>query len=185
MVDCVPVFAPPAWTLMMLIMFKFNLNPWIVVATGTCGTVCGRSIFVTFIIPWIGEKTIGATKDADLKFLGKKLSKRSWSTTIFVFVYSILPLSTTALFMAAGLAKVSRVMVIPPFFLGNLLGDGAILISSKYAIRNFSDLYKGSFDLKNILIMIFGLAVALLFLFIDWRALLENKKLKFKWRFWR
>jgi hypothetical protein len=26
-VDCIPVFAPPAWTLMLLLLMKFDLNP--------------------------------------------------------------------------------------------------------------------------------------------------------------
>ena len=62
LVDCIPVFAPPAWTLMILIMLKFDLNPWVVAVFGTAGTVCGRLIFVTYIVPWVGKKTIGATK---------------------------------------------------------------------------------------------------------------------------
>ncbi len=185
LVDCIPVFAPPAWMLMMLIMFKFDLSPGLVVFIGTAGTVTGRLIFVSYIVPWIGRRTIGHKKEADLKFVGKKISDNGVSTFLFVFIYSVLPLSTTALFTAVSLAKVKRILIIPPFFLGNLIGDGLIIISGKYAIANFSDLYKGSFELKNILLMSFGLVVMILFLFIDWRGLLENKRVKFKWKFWK
>ncbi len=185
LVDCIPVFAPPAWTLMMLIMLKFDLNPWVVALFGTAGTVCGRLIFVSYIIPWIGEKTIGSVKEEDLKFLGKKLSQKGVMTFFFIFIYSLLPLSTTALFSATGLARVKKILIIPPFFLGNLIGDSAILISGKYAIHNFSDLYKGSLDPKSLLLMAAGLLFMLSFLFIDWRELLENKKIKFKWKFWK
>ena len=184
LVDCIPVFAPPAWTLMILIMLKFDLNPWVVAVFGTAGTVCGRLIFVTYIVPWVGKKTIGATKEADLKFLGKKLSQRGILTFIFIFVYSLLPLSTTALFSAAGLARVRRILIIPPFFLGNLIGDGALLVSGKYAFHHFDDLYKGSMDLKNLIIMSCGLIFMIFFLFVDWHALLEKKKLRFKWKIW-
>ncbi len=170
--------------LMMLIMLKFNLNPYVVVTIGTCGTVCGRLLFVTYIIPWLGGKTIGKKKDEDLRFLGEKLSEKRWQTFLFVFIYAVLPLSTTALFMAAGLAKVRRRLVIPPFFLGNLLGDGALLVSGKYAIENVSDLYKGSLDAKNIFLMAVALFVVLIFLFIDWREFLEHKKISLKWQFW-
>jgi len=170
---------------MMLLMFKFDLNPWAVVVIGTAGTVCGRMIFFTYIVPWVGKKAVGKKKEADLKFVGNKIFGKRWTTFVFVFIYSILPLSTTALFTAASLAKVKRVLIIPPFFLGNLIGDGFIIISGNYAITNFSDLYEGSFDLKNIVLMVVGLIVMLLFLFIDWRELLEKEKLKLKWRFWK
>ena len=184
-VDCIPVFAPPAWTLMILIMLKFDLNPYVVVAVGTCGTVSGRLIFVTYIVPWFGNKTIGAKKDADLKFLGKKLAKKGVATFLIVFVYALLPLSTTVLFMAVGFAKVKRLLIIPPFFLGHLIGNGALLISGKYAIKNLSDLYKGSLDPKSIIVMAAGLLVMLLLLFIDWRKLLEHKEFQLQRQFWK
>lgn len=185
LVDCIPVFAPPAWMLMILIMLKFNLNPYVVALVGTMGTVTGRLIFVTYIIPWFGKKTIGKEKEADLKFLGEKLSKRGFWAFLFIFVYSILPLSTTALFTAAGLAKVRRTLIIFPFFLGNLFGDGALLVSGNYTFRHLSDLYEGSLDLKNLLLTAAGLLFVLLFLFVDWRELLENKKIRFKFKFWK
>jgi membrane protein YqaA with SNARE-associated domain len=185
LVDCIPVFAPPAWMLMILIMLKFDLNPWIVALVGTAGTVSGRLIFVTYVIPWLGSKTIGSAKEEDLKYLGKKLSNKSVLTFFFILLYSILPLSTTALFTAAGLSKLRKILIIPPFFLGNLIGDGALLISGKYAIHNLSDLYKGSLDPKSIALSAFGLLFVLSFLFIDWRELIQNKKLKFKWKFWK
>lgn len=185
LVDCIPVFAPPAWMLMMLIMLKFDLNPYIVATVGTTGTVLGRYVFSTFIIPWMGSKTLGKEKEEDLKFLGEQLSQKGFWTFFFIFIYSVLPLSTTALFTAAGLAKVRKRFVLPPFFLGNLFGDGALLISGKYAIHNFKDMYRGSLETKSILLMVLSLGLVLMFLFVDWRELIQNKKLKLKWRFWQ
>ena len=185
LVDCIPIFAPPAWMLMLLIMLKFNLNPWMVALIGTMGTVSGRLIYVSYIVPWLGKKSLGQQKSGDLKFLGKKLSQKGTATLFFVFIYSILPLSTTALFTAVGLARVRLLYVIPGFFLGNLVGDGILLITGDQAIVSIGDMYKGSFDPKNIIAMVAGLSVGLLFLFIDWRELLENKELKFKFKFWK
>lgn len=183
--DCIPIFAPPAWMLMLLIMIKFDLNPFSVALVGTAGTVCGRIIFVTYIIPWLGKKTIGLKKDADLKFVGKKLSQKKTWVFSFVFIYSILPLSTTALFTAASLSKLKKTLIIPPFFLGNLIGDGLLLISGRYAITHFSDFYNDSMSLKNIMLMSVSVLLMLLFLFFDWRNFLENKRISFKFKFWQ
>jgi hypothetical protein len=184
-VDCIPVFAPPAWTLMMFFMVKFDLNPWIAAATGTIGTVSGRMVYSSLIVPWVGDRALGRAKNDDLKYLGRKLSARGWAVFLFVLFYSLLPLSTTALFTAAGLAKVKKSHIIPPFFLGNLIGDGIILISGKQAISEVSDIYRGSFSGKNIALMLAGLAVVSIFILIDWWQLLERKKLRMKWAFWR
>jgi membrane protein YqaA with SNARE-associated domain len=185
LVDCIPVFAPPAWTLMTLIMIKFNLNPWLVALIGTAGTVSGRLVFMTYIVPWLGKKTIGDDKEADLKFLGEHLSKRGMTTFLFIFAYSLLPLSSTALFTAGGLAGIRKILIIIPFFLGNLIGDSALLISGKYTFHHFADLYEGFGNLKSILLMAFGLLFVFLFLFIDWREWIIYKKLRLKWQFWR
>ena len=69
-VDCVPVFAPPAWTLMLLLMLKYDLNPYATAFVGTCGTVTGRLIFSSLIIPWLGSKTLSRDKENDLRYLG-------------------------------------------------------------------------------------------------------------------
>lgn len=185
LVDCIPVFAPPAWTLMMFFMLKYNLNPYVVALVGTVGTVSGRFVFSSYIVPWVGSKTLSFAKEEDLKFVGAKLSNKGIWTFVFIFAYSILPLSTTALFTAAGLAKIRRIFVLPPFFLGNLVGDTAILVSGKYAIHSFDDMYKGSMDVKSIILTVLSLLIVLMFLFVDWRELIENGKLQLKWRFWR
>ncbi|CAN5621293.1 hypothetical protein BH10BDE1_BH10BDE1_09280 [soil metagenome] len=185
LVDCIPIFAPPAWTVMLLIMIKFELNPWIVVTIGTLGTVCGRIIYSTYIVPWIGKRSLGESKQTDLDFVGKRLSSRPKTVFFFVFAYAVLPLSTTALFTAVGLSKVRLIYVVPAFFLGNLIGDGILLIAGGYAIHNFSDLYKGALDPKSLLLIAVGLVVMLLMLFIDWRSLLEKNKLVLKWQFWK
>ena len=184
-VDCVPVFAPPAWTLMLFLMLKFALNPYVTVIVGTCGTVTGRLIFSSIIIPWLGAKTLSRDKESDLRYLGTRLSDKGVATFVFIFLYSLLPLSTTALFTAAGLAGVRMILVLPPFFLGNLIGDAFLLLSGKAAVGSVSELFNGAWNPKDIAMMAFGLLVVLALLFVDWRTLLRKKKLKWKWTFWK
>jgi hypothetical protein len=184
-VDCVPVFAPPAWTLMLLIMLKYDLNPYATAFVGTCGTVTGRFIFSSLIIPWLGSKTLSPDKEADLRYVGKHINNKGIAAFIFIFLYSLLPLSTTALFTAAGLARVRKIFILPPFFLGNLIGDGFLLLSAKATIRSLGDLFKGSWSVKDISMMAFGLLLVLALLMLDWRTLMQKKKVKWKWAFWK
>ena len=184
-VDCVPVFAPPAWTLMLLLMLRFDLNPYVTAVVGTCGTVTGRLVFSSLIIPWLGSKTLSHDKEADLRYLGKRLNQKGPAAFLFIFLYSLLPLSTTALFTAAGLARVRRIFVLPPFFLGNLIGDGLLLVSGKATVSSLDELFKGAWSVKDISMMAFGLLVVLALLFVDWRTLLQRRKLRWKWTFWK
>jgi hypothetical protein len=42
-VDTIPVFAPPAWTVLVLLLLTFHLNPWLVVIVGVTKRKCGRA----------------------------------------------------------------------------------------------------------------------------------------------
>jgi hypothetical protein len=41
-VDTIPVFAPPAWIILVVLLLKFRLNPWVVVIVGDTGSTLGR-----------------------------------------------------------------------------------------------------------------------------------------------
>jgi hypothetical protein len=179
------VFAPPAWMLMLYIMMKFNLTPVPVAVVGSAGTVCGRLVYMSLIVPWVGKKAIGDDKADDLEFLGKKLSKKGLATLVFVFIYSILPLSTTALFTAAGLAKIKKIYILPAFFFGHLIAAYTMLVSGRYVVQHFSDIFKGATSGKSIALTAAALIFVLVFLFLDWRTLIQKKKIKIKWKFWK
>jgi len=48
-VDTIPVFAPPAWTVLVLLLLTFNLNPWLVVIIGV--TVLLWAVISQFVHP--------------------------------------------------------------------------------------------------------------------------------------
>ena len=60
------------------------------------------------------------------------------------------------------------------------LADGVLVFSGKYASANLADLLHGQVNWKTLLTLIAGLLVISLFLFVDWRQLLEHKKLRFR-----
>jgi membrane protein DedA with SNARE-associated domain len=136
---------------------------------------------MSLYIPRFADIFIKRHKTDDLKFLGKKLSQNLWQSWLFVFIYSLTPLSSTALFTAAGIAKVKAVRTVPPFFCGKLVIDAVMIFTASYSAKNLEDLL----SLKGILIAVFGFAVLAGFLFLDWRALLQRKTFTFNFRIWK
>ena len=86
--------------------------------------------------------------------------------------------SATALFTAVGIARVNPWYILPPFFCGRLITDGVMVYTGKFAAGNLSDLVHGEMSLKTVLIAMAGLFIIGAFLFIDWRSLLEKRKLR-------
>jgi membrane protein YqaA with SNARE-associated domain len=180
-VDTIPVFAPPAWILLVVLLVKFKLNPWLTVAIGVAGSTIGRYI-LTGYIPRISSRLVNRSEDANLRYIGGTIGKAKWSSAVFVFLYTLTPLSTTALFTAVAMARTRPWHILVPFFLGRLITDGALVFSGKYASANLSDLLHGEANSKTLLTLIVGLIIIAAFLFIDWRQLLEHGKIRFRFR---
>jgi membrane protein YqaA with SNARE-associated domain len=180
-VDTIPVFAPPAWILLVILLVKFHLNPWAVVVIGVMGSTIGRYILTRYI-PKISSALVNRREDANLRYIGSKIGKAKWSSAVFVFLYTLTPLSTTALFTAVAMARTEPWHILAPFFLGRLITDGVLVFSGKYASANLVDLLHGEANWKTVLILVAGLLIISLFLFIDWRQLLEHRQLRFRFK---
>lgn len=183
-VDLIPVVAPPAWTLMAFLLVKYHLNPWGVLAAGVPGSALGRYFFSLYI-PKVSDKLVARRKKEELTYVGERLDKTLWRTWTFILLYTLTPLSTTALFTAAGMTKISPWHVVPPFFIGKFISDAAMIAAGRYAAEDVTDLLHGVFSVKTLVIGGVTLVVTAGFLFIDWHSLLVKKKLAFNFKIWR
>jgi membrane protein DedA with SNARE-associated domain len=180
-VDTIPVFAPPAWILLVVLLVKFDLNPWLTVVIGVTGSSIGRYILTRYI-PKVSSSIVNRREDANLRYIGSKLGRAKWSSALFVFFYTLTPLSTTALFTAAAIARIRPWHILLPFFLGRLINDGLLVFSGKYASANLSELVHGEANWKTLLTLLAGLIVICGLVFVDWRRLLEHKQLRFRFK---
>ena len=184
LVDTVPVFAPPAWTILAFILVKWKPNPWGIIAAGALGSVIGRYI-LTLYMPYVSAKIFRRSENDNISFLGRKLGGRVWHSNTFVMLYAISPLSTTALFTAAGMARVNPWSVLPGFAIGKFLGDAWVILTAKIAADDAIDLMHGHVSWQTALTAGVGLLVISGVLFIDWRQLLGHKKLRLNFRIWK
>jgi membrane protein YqaA with SNARE-associated domain len=183
-VDVIPLIAPPAWTIAVILLVKFHLNPLIVLLLCASGSTLGRYL-MSLYIPRFASLFIKRRKTDELEFLGKKLSQSLWQSWLFVLIYAVTPLSTTALFMAAGIAKVKPSRTLPPFFCGKFLSDAIMIFTGLYAANNFKNIVNGIYSPKAIVMLALGFVVIAGFLFLNWRELLQQKKFTFNFRIWK
>ena len=180
-VDTIPVFAPPAWILLVFLLVKFKLNPWLTVVIGVTGSTIGRYLLTRYV-PRISSRLVNRREDMNLRYIGTRIGKAKWSSAVFVFLYTLTPLSTTALFTAVAMARIRPWHILVPFFFGRLITDGVLVFSGKYASASLADLIHGQANWKTVLTLVAGVVVISLFLFIDWRRLLEHKKLRLRFK---
>lgn len=177
-VDLIPIMAPPAWTVMAFCIVKYDLNSWIALAVGVPASALGRYLFSLYI-PKFSDKVLARKKKEDLTYVGKKLKGRIWQTWLFVLGYTLSPLSTTALFTAAGMSKIPVWNLLPPFLVGKFISDAMMVKAGQYAAGSLKDMAHGVLSAKNIIITAITLVITAGFMFVDWHALLVKKKLQF------
>jgi membrane protein YqaA with SNARE-associated domain len=182
--DFIPVITPPAWTILVFLLVKFHLNPWIAVPASASGSTLGRYL-ISLCVPKFSKLFLKRNKHEELQFVGKKLSKKLWHSWLFVFIFAVTPLSDTVLFTAASIAKVKAIRIVPPFFCAKLVSDAVMLVVGCYTVASFANRPHGAFPWKGILTIGFGILLIAGLIFLDGRALLQKKKFTFNFNIWK
>ncbi|MEO5775800.1 MAG: hypothetical protein ABIQ27_02785 [Flavobacterium sp.] len=179
--DIVPFPFLPAFTIMIFLQIYFDLNLWACICIGVAGSILGRYI-LTLYIPYISDSYFKPAKNKDIIFLGKKLKEKGWKSQLVIVAYSLLPLPTTPLFVAAGMSRMGPLYIIPAFFVGKFTSDSIALSMGKFASENVNTLEENIFSWQSIAGLTGSLLLLCALLFIDWRSLIQQKKfvLKFK-----
>ena len=181
--DVVPIPFPPAFSIMVPLQILYGLNTWLVVVIGVAGSIMGRFV-LTLYIPFLADKIFKPETNKQVQFLGKKLSEKGWKSQLVIVAYSLLPLPTTPLFLAGGMARIKPIKIIPAFFIGKFISDSVAVHLGKFASKNFDGIINASLSWKSIASLVFGLLLIGSLLFIDWFSLLEKKKFKLNFKIW-
>jgi membrane protein DedA with SNARE-associated domain len=184
LVDIVPLPLPPAFTVMVFLQIKFDLNVWWVIGIGVAGSILGRYILASYI-PYVSGRIFKQDKNDDALMLGTKMRENRWRAFTFILAYSLMPLPTTPLFIAGGMARLKPVHIIPPFIIGKLISDTVAVLLGKFAAENTTSLLEGIVSLKSIAGLVIGLLLVFAILFIDWRTLFIEKRLHLKFNIWK
>ncbi len=183
-VDVVPLPLPPAFVVMIYLQIHYHLNVWMVIGIGVAGSVLGRYI-LTLYIPKIAHRLFNPSKNEDVQFLGRKLKEKGWKSQLAILSYSLLPLPTTPLFIAGGMAKMKPYLIIPAFMIGKFTSDSIAVFMGKYAAENASSVIDGIISVKSAIGLVFGILLLFAFLFIDWRSWVQEKKFRINFKIWK
>ncbi len=183
LVDIIPFVGPPAWIVMVFFQVRFSLNIWYVLIAGVLGSAIGRFLYSIYV-SYFADHFIKPEKNEDLKFIGKKLSGGGWRIYGFVFLYTLMPLPSTPLFTAAGIARIKTGYLIPPFLAGKFISDAIMVFAGNYVAYDMEHITQGFLTWQNIVGVLAGSLVISLFLFIDWRKLIEEKKFRIQFKIW-
>jgi uncharacterized membrane protein YdjX (TVP38/TMEM64 family) len=113
------------------------------------------------------------------------MKEKGWKSQLVIVTYSLLPLPTTPLFVAGGMARIKPIQIIPAFFIGKFISDAIAVHVGKFASENFKSMVRAALSWKSIASLALGLLLISALLFIDWFALIEKKKFKLNFKIWK
>lgn len=184
LVNLLPAFAPPTWTLIVFFLNYYQLNTYLTILLAVIAATLGRYVLYSYS-EWLSKIVFNRWGRENLQFLGQSLGHTPKRNFIFVFLYSITPLSTTALFVAGGLAKINKNILLLAFALGRIISYTVLALTSQVVVTNLSEVYNGSPSWEQVLSASFALMVLLLFIFLDWKKLVQNGKIRLNLKVWK
>jgi len=184
LMDITPLPLPPAFTVMIFFQLWFHLPIWPVIIVGVAGSIVGRYV-LTLYIPYISVRIFKKSKNEDVEFLGNKMKSKGWKGQLFILLYTLMPLPSTPLFIAGGMAKMKPYYIIPAFVVGKFDSDSFAVFTGKYASENTAELLQGLLSWKAALGLVIGLTLIFSLLFIDLRSFIQQKKLRLRFNIWR
>lgn len=177
----IPVFAPPTWMAIALIAInRPELNPFAVAVVAALGATLGRITLARGANLLVRERWMSAGTRANVDVFGHMIARRRSARYGLLAFYLYSPASNF-LFIAHGLTRLPLAMIALPFLLGRLAtytlwGMAAHGVAQQFRLdqRDWGSYLGGYFVLTQLVLL-----VALwLFTRIDWRALLERRRVQ-------
>ena len=169
---------------MVFFQVKFGMDVWAVLLLGVSGFAIGRYLYSCYIHR-VSDHFIKPEKNEDLRFIGTRIGNNGWKVQVFVLLYTLMPLPSTPLFTAAGIARIKNLVLIPSFFVGKFVSDAAMVLAGDHVARNVVSITHGLLSWKTLLGTILGLIMICLFLFTGWRKLLQEKRFGISFNIWK
>jgi len=177
----VPIFAPPTWMAIALIALnRPELNPFSVAVIAATAATAGRITLACGAKFLVRERWMSAHIRNNVDVFGRMIASRRgarWGLLLF-YLYSP---ASNFLFIAHSLTRLPLTMIAVPFLLGRLTtytlwGIAAHTVAQQFRLdqRDWSGYLGGYFILTQCVL----LGLLWLFMRLDWRSLIEQRRVQ-------
>ena len=172
LINLSPGFMPSTWLVLAFFYIQFGLP---LVPLAICGAlVSGLGRFcLAKGSSWFTDHFMPKKKD-DLQSLGEYLERKHGLVAGFVFVYSLLPLPTTNLFLAAGMTRVNLAYVLGGFYAARLPADLFWIWTTNATFQSLEEVFARSGNLIVIVLQAGALLSVGLLYFLPWGKWLKR-----------
>lgn len=174
-----PLPMPPTWLVLTYLSVELGGAPAGMILAGAAGATAGRVCLVLWTRA-LGPRLLDRDGRENVGYLADHLHGRR--TTLGVAgVLAVSPPPSGALYTAAGVLRINVALVAVSCFAGRLVTYSAGVLLVGGAAEELADRLRGSIGPVSALVGVAAVALALWLLArIDWRALLERRRLRLR-----
>lgn len=173
-INVVPAFMPPSWTILAFFYVHFHLPLLVLTVGGATSSTLGRLVLAWEARHW-GRRIISDDQRREMSALGNWLRERpGWQIPLAVLVFSLGPIPSNAIFIAAGLTGVRMVPVVIGFWVGRVISYTVNAFLTQKVVNTFQGVVESYVTSTSG--WIFQIAVIVVmagFTFIPWTKLLH------------
>ena len=143
-INLVPAFMPSSWMVMAFFYIRFDLPLLPLTIGGALVSGLGRLLLAKGS-GWFSERFMRGKQD-DLQFLGRYLERYKQAAAPATFVYTLSPLPSNNLFIAAGMVGMNMFWVLMGFWAGRIIADTFWVWTTERVFSSLQDVFAGAFS---------------------------------------
>jgi hypothetical protein len=165
--NIVPAFMPPTWSVLAYFRIEHGLPLLALTIGGAAMSALGRVQLAR--LSGHLQRFLPAKDQANAKSLGAYITAHpNWRDGI-TFAYSLGPLPSNQLFIAAGIAKIPLRRIATVFFVSRAIGDTFWVWTAGNVAHNLGDIFSGGVtNWRSVLIQIASLLMILVLFHLPW-----------------
>ena len=178
--NVVPAFAPPTWTVLSYIAVRYQSNVVLLASVGATAATMGRLALARLSNRLIRGKLLSEKIKANVDTIRIQLEGRKKLTAGLLLFYAFSPLPSNHVFIAYGLTAMDLRIIAAPFFIGRLASYSFWALTSS-TIVEWAGLGAGKqgffFSFYFIVGQVLTLLTVYVFTKIDWQRLFSKKRI--------
>lgn len=143
-INLVPAFMPSSWMVMAFFYIQFDLPLLPLTIGGALVSGLGRMLLARGS-GWFSRRYMRGSRD-DLDLLGRYLARYKHVAAPATFVYTLSPLPTNNLFIAAGMVGINLLWVLVGFWAGRMIADTFWVWTTERVFTSLRDVFTGAFN---------------------------------------
>lgn len=162
---------PPTWVALAVIHATTHVPLLPLVIFGTLGATLGRGCFALSI--GFFNTRLPSKQRENAEALAQAVHRQAKWATLFVAIYTFLPLPSNPLFVAVGMKALPLRSSMIGYFLGRSGNNTIALLAAKPVAGNIHDLFTHSLSWQSLVQAALAIAAYLIFLSLPWKRWLH------------